>query len=121
MKLALPAVALVLLVACGGSDVAGPRTVVGEWELRTYAEERLPVGDLISEVLVIEDGGIYRRERTFRTGPPKTATGTWEYAGNAITLWGDVIPTRRPGSLVGDAKLLVEWDGRGVVSSYSKR
>lgn len=120
MKLALAAVALSLLTACG-SDVVGPRTVVGEWELRTYAGQRLPVGDLISEVLTIEDDGTYRRERTYRVGSTKTATGTWEYAGNTITLWGDVIPTRRPGSLVGDAKLLVEWDRRGVVSSYGRR
>lgn len=116
MKTALVAL-VILLAAC--SDSIAPRSVVGMWELQSFAGEALPSGPLVAEVFTIRDAE-FDRDRTLETTAGitiKRVSGTWIRDGEAVVF---LLSGSRHLGIFEDGKLTVEW-GPGAVSVYARQ
>ena len=125
MRAARYSLALALLIACGGDDSTGPRSIAGSYVLRSINGDPVPIlayeepdykVEIVSGNVVLDADGSFTDTHVLRETDGATitvatipCTGTWTQSGNSLLLSEDV--SNDCGVEAG-----VEWDGSNTLT-----
>lgn len=139
MRAARCSLALALLVACGGDDSTGPRTIAGTYLLHSIQGDEVPIlayeepgytVEILSGNVVLKTDGSFTDTHTVRETEGSTVTdvtflctGTWTQSGSSLTLIEEESEDCGVEAGVewdGDDTLTVDWAYLGIEAVYRR-